>query len=96
MTKLNVNTSKVKTLGENMVKISNSFYSDVNSLYNRVYKVPMVTREWVGVASNNYASILLKEKTQYVNYANSLKEMGNILIDYATDIEQAIKNTKIS
>lgn len=95
MTKIKVDTTKLKECSSSILTGVAAFSTDINNLYNRLYNVPRVTKEWIGVSANNYASIVLKEKAQYVNYASSLKTMGDILNDYADDIEKAVKNTKI-
>lgn len=95
MTKIKVDTAKLKDCGESILTACSGFNADINNLYSKLYNVPRTTKEWVGIAANNYASIVLKEKTQYVNYGKALKDMGNILIDYANDVEEAVKKTKI-
>ena len=95
MTKINVDTIKLAECGKNILSEAGDFNTNINNLYSRLYNVPRVTKEWVGVAANNYASIVLKEKKQYITYGDTLKKMGELLIDYALDIEKAVKDTKI-
>ena len=95
MTKIKVDTTKLRECSKDILTGTSAFNSNINSLYSRLYNVPKTTKEWVGIASNNYASIVLKEKAQYVTYGNVLKTMGEMLRDYADDIEKAVKNNKI-
>lgn len=95
MTKIDVDTIRLKECGANMVAASRNFNTDINNLYSMMYNVPRTTKEWVGIGANNYASIALKEKRQYVAYGNTLKKMGEILKEYAEDIESIVQKTKI-
>ena len=95
MTKINVDTVKLKECSSSILTACSAFNTDITNLYSKLYNVPRVTKEWTGISANNYASLALKEKAQYVTYHNALKTMGDILADYATDIETAVKNTKI-
>jgi len=95
MTKIKVDTVKLKECGENLLTMNGTFHRDINSLYNRIYNVPITTKEWVGEAANNYANLLMNEKPQYNNYSKVLNMMGNVLINYSNDIEEAVRQTKI-
>lgn len=95
MTKINVDTVKLSECGKDILSSVCYFNSNINGLYTKIYNVPRVTKEWVGVAANNYAAMLVKEKDQYINYGISMKKIANILIDYANDINIAIESTKI-
>lgn len=95
MTAINVDTVKLRECGKDVLVASDKYIDNVRDLYERMYNVPIKTREWVGVGATNYANYVYKERVQYLNYGNSLKKMGQAMVDYANDIETAISKTKI-
>ena len=95
MTMIDVDTVGLKECSDSVILASNGFNSEINNLYSRLYNVPKITKEWIGIGANNYASLVLKEKAQYVAYGNSLKEMGRILRGYAEELESIVEKTRI-
>lgn len=95
MTMINVDTVKLRDCGKDVLVASDKYSANIRDLYERMYNVPSKTREWVGVGATNYANNIYKERVQYLNYGNSLKKMGQAMIDYADDIEKAVSKTKI-
>lgn len=96
MTKIDVDTAKLKDCGKDILSASTDFNSNISSLFERMYNVPITTKEWIGKSSKIYASNVLKEKSNYDNYGTELKKLGQSLIDYADDLEMTVRNTKIS
>ena len=95
MTKIKVDTDKLKENSENILELCNSYDNHIRDLYKKIYNVPRVTKEWVGDASYNYAGKVFSEKEQYVKYGSCLKKMGKVLKEYALDVERIVKDNAI-
>lgn len=95
MAKLRVDTVKMSECGKDIVEAADTYNTNVRNLFTRMGEVPSKTKEWEGIAAVNYANAVVKEKIDYVNFGNGLIALGNTLIQYADDLEKAIKNNRI-
>ena len=82
MTKIKVDTIKLAECGKNILSEAGDFNTNINNLYSRLYNVPRVTKEWVGVAANNYASIVLKPSKELKEiYSNLTQYLSLVLVE---------------
>ena len=91
MANLNVDTTKLREAGNEIIKLSNEFNSNVNDLFDRLVKMPIVSNEWVGESAQEFSRIANVEKIDYMNLRKSLYSYGKFLVDTAEDIERAIQ-----
>lgn len=92
---LKVDTAKMRECGKEIIDAANTYNTNVRNLFTRMNEVPSKTKEWEGISAVNYANAVVKEKIDYVNFGNGLIALGNTMIQYADDLEKAIKNNKI-
>ena len=81
MATLKVDTTKMRECGKDIVEAADTYNTNVRNLFTRMSEVPSKTKEWEGIAD--------------VNFGNGLIALGKTLIQYADDLEKAIKNNKI-
>lgn len=91
MANLYVDTIKLKESGNEIIKLSNEFNSNVNDLFDRLVKIPTVSLEWVGESALEFSRIANVEKIDYINLKNNLYNYGKFLIDTAEEIESAMQ-----
>ena len=80
---IDVDTTKLKKSGEDLVKLSNDLSDLCNSLYSRIYNIPYKTHEWLGVSSIGYSEKAILDKKEMVDFKNKLYEFGKDMIDIA-------------
>lgn len=95
MTTLRVDTVKMRECGNDIIEAADTYNTNVRNLFTRVGEVPSRTSDWEGISAINYANVVVKEKMDYVNFGNGLVALGNTLVQYADELEKAIKNNKI-
>ena len=94
MTKINIDTEKLKTCGEDIVTAASDFNTNVTSLFDRIYNVPNGTKEWIGTGAINYALSVIKEKKEYDTYGAELAKLGQCLIDFSDKLDEVVEKTK--
>lgn len=80
---IDVDTTKLKKSGEDLVKLSNDLSDLCNSLYSRIYNIPYKTHEWLGISANTYSDKTILDKKEMVDFKNTLYEFGKNMIDIA-------------
>lgn len=90
MSKIEIDTSKVKECGNNIMNLSIEINDDLNNLFSHIQKMPYNTCEWVGNAAEQYASSIVKDKIVYVQLKDIIYSMGKYLVDSATEIESNV------
>lgn len=88
MATINVDIEKVKESGINLKDLSLEFINLINDFYNRINLIPNKTAEWTGKSSNEFVRLCLLEKSSYIKYGTSLKELGECLIKYSEELEK--------
>lgn len=94
MANIKIESKKIKDAGKDIVELSYDFINLVNSFYNRIGKIPTATHEWVGEESLTYVKMCLSEKEDYLKFADSLKSLGNSLVDFSDKVEERTKEVK--
>lgn len=92
MANVNVDTSKLREAGNEIIKLSSELNDNVNGLFERLAKMPVVTREWVGESATEFARLANIDKINYQNLRNSVYNYGRFLIISADQLERAIKD----
>ena len=88
-----VNTTEVENISKDLISLANEFASEINSLFNRLSEVPIVTGEWVGNQAQFYFNKISTDKNQYIDFANKIKEIGYKLNKDMNEIELCITKT---
>ena len=89
---MRINTTKMRNSGEEIIRLTNLINNSITNYYNLVKSIP--NEAWVGTASNNYISSILKNKANTYDLINCLKAEGNLLIDFYYKIENKINSLK--
>ncbi len=92
---IKVDTIKLRECGRDLSIASDSLKNNVNNLFARIEGVPTRTKEWVGEASTQYSNMVLREKNDYDRYVNNMIVFSNSLINYADELERAVKKTML-
>ncbi len=97
MSKIVIDTTKLKTSGESIVSIAEEFNSIIEDIFTKL-KTMDANGTWTGDAENSaakrYIERVSKEKEQYTNYAIAIKNLGNEIITFA-DKMNTVSNNKI-
>ena len=91
MANIKVDTKKIKNAGNDIKDLSYEFINLINSFYSRINKIPTATHEWVGDESLTYVKMCMSEKENYLRFADSLKSLGNNLVDFSDKIDDTIR-----
>lgn len=94
MANINVDIEKMRESGKDLQNLSIEFISLINDFYNRINKIPTITKEWIGPTASNYVKVCLAEKENYLKYGNSLKQLGGVLVDYSYKLDDRVKSTE--
>ncbi len=94
MDRIEVDTIVLKENGQDLLRLQKEYNELINSLFQRIYEVPYTTEEWVGESAIKYANYCIQEKKQYLTYGDNIKDLANILINLAEEMEQAVKMSK--
>lgn len=85
-----MNTTEVESIANDVISLANDFNTEINNLFKRFSDVPYVTREWVGNQAEFYFNRVSNDKKQYIDFANSLKSVGNKLNSDAYETKNCI------
>ena len=92
MTQINVDIEKVKNAGKDIISLSSALTNMVDNFYSRISDIPEKTKEWVGVESEKYVQLCLREQEVYINLFNSLSLLGESLVSYSEDLEAMVNS----
>lgn len=90
---LNIDTSKIKKTGEDMIKLSEELNNLIDELYLRLYNMNKTTGEWV----SNFANLYVKEtqlidRKDAISFKDTLYKFGANLVNSANKYEKEIDN----
>ena len=91
---IDVDTTKLKKGGEDIVKLSNDFKELCNGLYSRLYNIPYKTGEWYGTSAIKFSESTIDEKIESLEFKNELYEFGKTMIEVANSYNTEITNNK--
>lgn len=91
-----INTTEVESISKEIISLSNELTIEFNNLFNRLSGVPDITKEWVGKQAMFYFNKVALEKKDYINFVNSLREIGIKLSKDVCQVQTCINtNNKI-
>lgn len=89
-----INTEKIREISDDVIVQSNQFEILINKLFKRFSEVPYNTKEWIGDKSELYFKTISLDKSEYINFANEIRNFGKVLKDNCNDIEETIEKTQ--
>ncbi len=90
MTKINVDTTKLKEYGSELVKYSNELEKEFNKIFNALENIS-TTGAWNGDAAYQYILSTKKDRKQYESFNNSIYKDGKTLYVIGEYIEREVK-----
>lgn len=97
MSKISIDTTKLKASGESIVSIAEEFNSIIEDIFTKLKSMD-ANGTWTGDSESSavkkYIERISKEKEQYSNYAIAIRKLGNEIITYA-DKMNSVSNNKI-
>lgn len=94
MSEIYVDTDKMRTCGNEILKLVEEFKHTLDAMFTRIENVPLNTGEWVGDSAMLFANLANKDKVQYYNYATALYKYGKYLVDCADYYEKVISQVR--
>ncbi len=96
MANINVDTTKMRECGEDIMELSNELGENFEQLFTRLANMPAKTFEWVGSSANNFAITTNIEKSDYVKLKNNIYMLGKHLVESADSLDETIKKSRYS
>ena len=87
-----INTSEVDSIAKEINTLADEFNEEINKLYQRLLAVPTNSKEWFGKQSNYYFGRISKDKQQYIDFGNKIREISNKLYSDANEVNICLKN----
>ena len=88
---LNLDTSKIKKTGEDIIKLSEELNEIIEALYLRIYNMNKTSGEWVGNSANLFVrQAILVDKKDAISLKNTLYKFGANLVNSANKYEKEI------
>lgn len=91
MANIKVDTVKLSECGKDIMNLTGELNEVLFSLFDRINKMPVTTREWTGNAAVDFVSKLNIEKKYYLALKDNIYKYGKILYESASNIEQVCK-----
>ena len=88
MAKVNVDTDKMREIGNNIISLSNEYTNVINELHNRLMNVSN-TGEWSGVSADKFIEAKRLSKESYISLGRQLRRYGEVLVQSASDFEMS-------
>jgi hypothetical protein len=96
MSKLSIDTDKVKSAGEDIKEIAKEYNIIINELYNKINNISN-EEIWISESENGSANKFINEalndKSSSQALANSMNKLGNRIIEYANNVNITSDNT---
>jgi len=95
MSKLVIDSEKIRSAGENIIKASEKFNTTYNEMFAKLCDISN-NGTWQGGANSaaeKWVSHVSSEKQQYSDYAVSINNFGKQLIEYADGIDSVAAGT---
>lgn len=90
MSKIKINTDKIKNAGEELQSIAKDYNTIVNNVYSIINKLPS-DGAWVSDKANSsvnlFINIVSKDKSSMLGLANNINSLGIKLVNYANNME---------
>lgn len=89
---LNIDTQKIRETKKNIEQNINQLESLYEEMFDRLYKMPNTSSEWVGPSAIKYVNALKNEEKEYKLFILDLKSFSNYLENVADEYE-SLANT---
>ena len=90
MSKIKINTDKIKNAGEELQSIAKDYNTIVNNVCSIINRLPS-DGAWISDKSNSsvnlFINIVSKDKSSMLGLANSINSLGIKLVNYAKNME---------
>ena len=86
-----INTIEVDSIAKDINTLANEFNNEINNLFQRFAEVPTSTGEWFGGQASFYFNRVAKDKKQYVEFANKLRDVSNKLYSDIAEVNSCLK-----
>ena len=90
---IDIDTTKLIDLGDNLITISNNLDSYNKSFEEYVTKL-QVNGIWKGSSATTFRNLSKKDVVQYIDYSESIKKLGEVIKREAEALEDEIKSLK--
>lgn len=90
MANINVDTSKLRECGKDLMGLTSELNELLNSMYSEIEKMP-----WTGNAANEFKRKLNLEKMQNIALKDNLYSYGKLLYNAADKIDVSINKVKM-
>lgn len=88
-----INTTEVELIAKEINSLASEFQTEINNLFKRFSEVPVVTKEWTGDKSKFYFDTVEKDKQKYIDFANSISNLGLTLNNNIYEITSCINKS---
>lgn len=95
MEKINVDTTKMKEAGNNIIVATRDFSKDIANLKKRIEKMTTETYEWEGNSADKFVTIVSSQLLELDSFIATLNEYGEELITTAQNYENTANYTTI-
>lgn len=86
-----INTIEVGNIAKDINTLANEFNHEINNLFHRLAEVPNSTGEWFGGQASYYFNTIAKDKNQYIEFANKLRDISNMLYLNVSEVNSCLK-----
>jgi hypothetical protein len=94
MIDIQIDTSRMRNHGNELMEIAVSFGNEFNSMFERLVNMPSRTLEWKGEAAVAFSNRSIREKRQYMLFKDELFRRGQLLIDFANILDADIRSLR--
>ena len=94
MTKLNIDTTKIREAGTTMVTLSGEIDEIFNVIFDEINTISEKSGSWVGYSANQFIHNARIDKANYITFKNEVCEYGKFLKEYADSLEETINETR--
>lgn len=98
MAKVKINTEVAKNCGQAIKEQAEKFNTNLDKMYESINNLPN-TNAWIGTPNDSsvykFIDIVSKEKEQYVKYAKFIYDLGNIIEDLGSSLDNAIDSINL-
>ena len=94
MANIEIDTTKLKETGKDIMNLTIELNETLESLYNRLDRMTTHTGEWTGLAAEEFIRKIDIEKKSYFALKDSIYLYGKLLYDSAEKMDVFVKNIK--
>ena len=90
--KVYIDTNKLRNNGNQIKRLANELNTILDTMFNRIEKMPTSTKEWTGNSALKFANIAKRDKAQYYELKREIEKYGTFLCDSASKLENRVRN----